>query len=93
MLEQVQGPASDRWEAEVQLFIAILDMIVINNINLKANIIIFVKSTNCYLISSHHIIFIEISKQVGLVWQSGSGLISSESQERQEQTRSSRGQV
>ena len=28
MLEQVQGPASDRWEAEVQLFIAILDMIV-----------------------------------------------------------------
>ena len=45
MLEQVQGPASDRWEAEVQLFIAILDMIVINNINLKANIIIFVKST------------------------------------------------
>ena len=57
MLEQVQGPASDRWEAEVQLFIAILDMIVINNINNKANIIIFVKSTNCYLISSHHIIF------------------------------------
>ena len=91
MLEQVQGPASDRWEAEVQLFIAILDMIVINNINNKANIIIFVKSTNCYLISSHYLL--EISKQVGLVWQSGSGLISSESQERQEQTRSSRGQV
>ena len=44
MLEQVQGPASDRWEAEVQPFIAILDMII-NNINLKANIIIFVKST------------------------------------------------
>ena len=77
MLEQVQGPASDRWEAEVQPFIAILDMIVHQLLS--------------HLISSHYLL--EISKQVGLVWQSGSGLISSESQERQEQTRSSRGQV
>ena len=72
---QVQGPATDRWEAEVS----------VHKVSLFSLKLFFWSSSSPY---SHY-----RDPQVGLVWQSGSGLISSESQERRQLARPGRGQV
>ena len=75
---QVQGPATDRWEAEVGVLI------------IKFH---FSHSHCSFDRHRPRTLIINRDPQVGLVWQSGSGLINSESQERRQLARPGRGQV